>query len=280
MDKRTTCPICEGAIRPHAAEEGRPGRERVAAPGAEPTAETWTFSQCDACGHVFVNPPAYASTGYEEAVADPELHPWSFTDRRAYLSLVLEEFFRLAGRQKLRILDFGCGYGLSVSVFNELGQDCVGYDPAVKQVQYGRDKFGIEAHCGDWERTRAKIGIVDAVFTQNVFEHVDAPLMILKSVRDCLRPGGVLALVVPNFLRAAEPYSPPEHLHYYSAKSVAELVKRAGFDVRHVSRGRPGVEKFYRLFHRLPPLWAIHALDRMTAGASLHGYNLSIFASR
>ncbi|WP_131829639.1 class I SAM-dependent methyltransferase, partial [Teichococcus deserti] len=70
----------------------------------------------------------------------------------------------------------------------------------------------------------------------DVLEHIERPLDFLAAIRDTLRPGGILALQVPNFDSplvqvegAGSTVVTPGHWSYFDPASLTRLLQRAGF---------------------------------------------------
>lgn len=86
----------------------------------------------------------------------------------------------------------------------------------------------------------------DVVFAGEVIEHIFDDGRFLEQVRGILAPGGILALTTPNLFflpsRLAFPFgrmpffaSAPYHYHYYSRRTLTDLLTERGYDVRHVT---------------------------------------------
>jgi SAM-dependent methyltransferase len=110
----------------------------------------------------------------------------------------------------------------------------------------------------------------DAVFASNLLEHFDSPEAVstfLERMRKTLAPGGVLALMGPNFKYCAKDYFDcADHLLILTHVSVQELLFAAGYTVKEVVprflpfsfRSRlPAWPALTRLYLRMPFLWRL-----------------------
>jgi 2-polyprenyl-3-methyl-5-hydroxy-6-metoxy-1,4-benzoquinol methylase len=167
--------------------------------------------------------------GYADYVADAPQHARSF---RARLAMLL----RYGPIDDL--LEIGCGPGLFLAEARRLGvTHVVGVDPNPWAVEQACGR-GVEAHVGSVE-TIDPSRRFDAVVMLDVLEHVVAPLPFLAAVRARLRPDGRLLVMTPNIRSLLARVSgrrwvslkAPEHVRYYSPRSVRALLDAAGFDV-------------------------------------------------
>ena len=85
---------------------------------------------------------------------------------------------------------------------------------------------------------------VDAVAMLDVIEHLPDPLSVLKLVNARLRPGGHLVIttgdwdsVLSRSMKSSwRLMTPPQHLFFFSRRSLAAILERAGFRVIEFAR--------------------------------------------
>jgi 2-polyprenyl-3-methyl-5-hydroxy-6-metoxy-1,4-benzoquinol methylase len=114
----------------------------------------------------------------------------------------------------------------------------------------------------------AEHGGFDVVMSSDVIEHTAAPAEFLQMMARALRPGGLLLISAPNvahwsvrlnLLFGRFNYEPvgimdSTHLRWFTARTIAELVDRAGFEIlemRHTAG--MGMSIYHRgLLRRIP----------------------------
>jgi len=146
--------------------------------------------------------------------------------------------------ERRRILDVGSGPGLFLLRGRERGWSVRGIEPSAQAAAYSRDQLGLEISESFLEPTLAvRLGRFDAVNLGEVLEHLPDPAAMLSLVHGLLDPGGLICLVVPNdfnpFQRILQEHlgyrpwwvAPPHHLNYFDFPSLADLVRRSGFQV-------------------------------------------------
>jgi hypothetical protein len=99
----------------------------------------------------------------------------------------------------------------------------------------------------------------------DVVEHVPDPGPLLARVASWLLPGGVLALTLPDaeswtatlMGRQWFYYTAPDHVHYFTPRTITQLLTRNGFDTIEVRPTRKPLPLDYaaeQLRHLVPPL--------------------------
>lgn len=177
----------------------------------------------------------------------PPLH------RRATFSLgVLLHPFRPGGA----LLDVGCGAGGYLDLMRALGWErVVGVDISEGAVATARDALGLEAYVGELADAAFPDDTFDAVTLSHTVEHVADPVALLAEVRRVTRPGGRVAIHVPNVdsmlsRRLGEHWlglETPRHLVNFSPTGMRTVLDRAGLrieSVRTVAQGSYGVALF------------------------------------
>ncbi len=146
-----------------------------------------------------------------------------------------------------KFLDVGCGEGFLLSTFEEKGWDVLGLDFSA----YGVGKFN--PHLAK----RLIVGDIydsldslikqnrkfDCINLGNVLEHVLNPISLLRNLKKLMHGNAVLSITVPNDFsrlqvslyeskKIKEQYwiAVPDHLNYFSYKSLCETAAQAGLD--------------------------------------------------
>jgi 2-polyprenyl-3-methyl-5-hydroxy-6-metoxy-1,4-benzoquinol methylase len=185
--------------------------------------------------------------------AVPEgLGPSDFRLRRRFL---LEHV-----RAGERVLDLGCGEGAFTAELARAGVHALGVDVAQEPLRRARTRhpeleLALVDGEGPWELADASF---DAVWAGEVIEHVRDTGAWLSELRRVLRSGGRLLLSTPAHQplallalalssRAFATHFDPrgDHLRFYNASSLSELLTDFGFEqlqVRSVA-GLPGARR-------------------------------------
>ena len=131
------------------------------------------------------------------------------------------------------LLDVGSGLGVFPARMKEAGWTCTALDPDPRSVDHATTVIGVDAVQADFE-TADGLGRYDLVSFNKVLEHVPDPAGMLARARSFVAEGGVVYVEVPDG-EAAAVEGPGreeffvEHLHVFSAASLALLARRAGF---------------------------------------------------
>jgi len=204
--------------------------------------------------------------GYLDYVADAEVH-------------------RLAARRRLdllarhvsvgSLLDVGAAAGFFVAEAQEAGWDARGIDVAESMLAWGRAELAAPLERATLADVELAPGSLDALTMWDYIEHSLDPVADLERTHELLRPDGIVALSTGDAGTFAARVSgsrwhlltPHHHNYFFTARTLRDLLARAGFTVVELSH--PGSRYPLRyLVHKARTLASLRALDALTAKLS------------
>lgn len=230
------CPRCaSGDVRPLAREFGI------------------TVARCRACGLTYTRTPLPDSQShysvdrgrflskYERIFAGAERHP-RHRNYDEHLDVIGDA---TSGRD---LVDIGSHAGFFLRCAVARGWNAVGIEPSPVTSALARERLGLDVRTGTLVDAALPKASFDAATLTDVFEHVGKPGAMLAEIRRVLRPGGVLFIKVPNvrYIRAKQLllgrvpglledcFDAREHLVYYSAPTLRQTLRTAGFEVEAI----------------------------------------------
>jgi len=202
----------------------------------------FSYLRCERCDLVFLHPQPKRSDllhtyrGAESNPVDPSTDPTG--EEAVYFERFSEAIGRIESRiPGGRILDIGCAWGFFLALCRARGWEACGVDPSGIQARYARERFGLPVHAGFLADACFPSAQFDVVTLWHVLEHIPDPLRELHEIRRVMKEGGLLVLSVPT-PRSARQYlsdAVPLHLFYFSERTLARLLERAGFRVDSVT---------------------------------------------
>src|SRR4051794_3163012 len=130
------------------------------------------------------------------------------------------------GSRRAKVLDLGCGTGLSSLLFFEQGYDVTGIDGVAAMVRRARNLPYSKVIQQDLESPwRVKDCSFDAAVMLGVMEYIIYPKVLLRQVHDKLVPGGVFGLTVPHRNKLYESGG----LKSYYRKEIVPVIVGSGF---------------------------------------------------
>lgn len=145
-------------------------------------------------------------------------------------------------RKTNKILDVGCGPGLFLVEAKKRGWDVYGTEFTDKQLEYLKSK-GISTEKGKLTDHSFNDGMFDVIISSEVIEHINNPVEEMGHFHRLLRKGGLVYITTPNF-NALERYllkhkysiiEYPEHLSYYTPRTLNFLLRRSGFKKKKIT---------------------------------------------
>ncbi len=152
--------------------------------------------------------------------------------------------FRIPYKNKAtRILEYGFGNGGEISHFLSLGWEVEGTELSDDNCKNLSNLLKIKTYKTIDHNVPVENNYYDAVYSNQVLEHVSDPTKLLNEFNRILKPGGELILSFPNFncmqriifrekWRGMEA---PRHLHFFTKDTTKKILKKSGFKIDHLS---------------------------------------------
>lgn len=142
----------------------------------------------------------------------------------------------------LQLLDIGAANGFFVEIASNHGFQAEGIEVSESAVDWAT-RLGRKVKLGNIENLEFIQSKYHVITMFDVLEHTLNPKKALKNVFDLLRDDGVVVVCVPNVgslyaqMRGKRWHAiiPPEHLFYFSRKSLKYLLESTGFEVQSMS---------------------------------------------
>lgn len=240
--EQVRCPICDAGTHEHLFVK-----------------QGFDFVRCGNCSLVYVNPRLLESATlayYGDAADQQSMTDWlnvlaSPANQSWQIPYFQEAVDILAGLipAEGKILDIGCSIGLFMEVARKSGFQCVGLEPEPKSREYALDR-GLDVRPQLFKDAGFPPASFDAVTMFGVLEHLSKPREMLADIRDVLKPGGVVMVVVPNVYsfangtlhEQARTFTGRNHLSYFSRDTLSNLFERSGYEVAYLDTALTGLD--------------------------------------
>lgn len=207
---------------------------------AEPGFAVWT---CPDCGLGRTLP---APSAAEIAKWYPESY---YGKENVRFNPVFESLTRLFQRRRAAVifnrvprgpvLDVGCGRGWLLYFLREAGYEPHGLEFSDTAAWHARNRLGLEVLTCDFLEGPHQRDRFNAVVFWHVLEHLPKPSETLARTRELLRPGGLVAVAVPNyeslqarlFGRHWFHLDVPRHYFHLGPRTLEALLTRHGFRI-------------------------------------------------
>ena len=212
---------------------------------------------CKECGLIWSDPRPtedqlreyYASDYRREykGVYQPKL---KHIYRDAHSALRRYHFLEEILGENKSILDIGSGTGVFVYVLRKLGFNAAGLEPNEGYANYSLGEFHIPVQIGFIQDIEDSTRY-DVITLNHVLEHLDDPLGTLQKIASLLKPGGFLAMGVPN---AENIRQDPKnryhlaHLYTFNPEILAYMGNKAGYNVfkQHIAPFKGNIDLIFR----------------------------------
>jgi 2-polyprenyl-3-methyl-5-hydroxy-6-metoxy-1,4-benzoquinol methylase len=191
--------------------------------------------KCSVCGFVFMRkiPTSDELESYYSVYAyqqEKEIPP----PTKISLEGLLDKFEKY--RKNNRILDVGCGEGWILQLARGRGWQVYGTEFSSRAIAICSSK-GIKMYSGVLNPRNIEEKEFDVIISSETIEHINNPKEEVLNIHTLLRTGGLFYVTTPNFdsyLRRIfrnkyDIIGYPEHLCYYTKKTLDYLLRQSGF---------------------------------------------------
>jgi SAM-dependent methyltransferase len=199
--------------------------------------------RCSACGHLHLDAsfsPEQISALYTQYYPRRDFDIEKFEPHRevrgagAWWNGARASAFRWVP-PGVRVLDIGCGLGMTLAYHRGRGCEAFGVE-ADENVRRVAERYGLDVQVGLFDPARHPEAWFDFVTLDQVVEHAQAPVELLRGVRTVLKPGGIAVLATPNPESAGARlfgvrwphWHTPYHLQFFTGSSMRIAAERAG----------------------------------------------------
>ena len=201
---------------------------------------------CYTCGLVFLQDSLvphtdyYEKDGYYEKSPNRGLRDYvvnkSLMENLGNVRLKLIEDSVSIDFSNKTVLDVGCGYGQILSAIkSKYSAKVFGVEPSKKIAALGKKYFDIEIKPVVLEEYNSE-NKYDVVMCLHTLEHVNDPINFIETLKQYLKPEGVMYIEVPNVMVPTggfhiDKFLYNEHLFTYSESSLEKLLNKCGLQV-------------------------------------------------
>ena len=154
------------------------------------------------------------------------------------------------------LLDIGCGTGTFLAAARDAGFRVRGTELDRNAARFAKEKLGLQRvlplTISEFTERNAEERF-DVVTFFEVLEHQAAPVEFLQKVKACVRPGGMIALSVPNrerWLTGPDVLDyPPNHFLRWNAAALRNFLSSQGFAILSIREQPAGLTHTARMIN-------------------------------
>lgn len=145
-----------------------------------------------------------------------------------------------------RLLEIGTSFGAFLYECKRVGWDVTGVEMDERSAARAAELTGAPVHATSIETVQFPPRSFDVICAWQVIEHLHDPVRTLRACFDWLKPGGWLAIAIPDagslefrlFREAWYPLDVPRHLYHFSAKTCRAMFESCGYTENRLVRPR------------------------------------------
>lgn len=211
-----------------------------------------TLVQCQNCGLVYQNPRPTIDEMEQHYPQDYEPYHNYETKKTAWLLEKAIEYgmdkrarsFVFRKRSGNKLLDVGCASGDYLNfMWKKYHLEVQGVEINSYAADLARNKYHLDVFTGTLEQAGFQENLFDVVTMWDVLEHLHDPNSTLQEIVRILKPGGLLALRVPNAdsfdAKIFGPYwsglDSPRHLYVFGKSTLTKVLEKNSFRILDLS---------------------------------------------
>lgn len=220
--------------------------------------ETFQIVECENCTFHFTNPrpgetqigkyyqsEEYIShSGTKKGLVNRVYHLVRNYTLAKKLQLILQTGYSTPGvskKQRLSILDYGCGTGEFLNTCKKAGMETTGIEPEERARMFAIKNFQLNIQSPE-AISSFNSEAFDIVTLWHVLEHIHRLKGFMGELKRITKGRGVVIIAVPNltsldaniYKEFWAAYDLPRHLYHFSPKDIQKLFSEFGFDIENV----------------------------------------------
>jgi 2-polyprenyl-3-methyl-5-hydroxy-6-metoxy-1,4-benzoquinol methylase len=207
--------------------------------------DDFAFLRCQKCGLVRLSPRvSVQSLGhfYGAGFLAPDQTRQDINDELANPTFRFHRQTLESATTERSIFEVGCGDGNFLAYMRKHGWAVAGSEFSHENVEYVRQRHGIDAKLGDFTDLPIAPESCSAIGIYHVIEHVMQPVDLVHAMARALKPGGILHIQTPNIgsleARLAHQFffglSTPLHTFLFDPTTLRRLLDQAGFTIKQI----------------------------------------------
>lgn len=209
----------------------------------------YDVARCTECQLVFVPMTASLADSVAEVYSEEYFEGGrtdGYTDYSSSESILRHQARRAIHRLRRyqpsgALLELGCAYGFFLMEAKQYFE-CSGIELSEFAANEAR-KRGLEVRAGDFKDLEVPTSHYSAVCLFDCIEHLADPYNYLRKIHSVLRPGGIVGITTGDIGSLYARFSgrrwrlmtPPQHLFYFSKKTLARMLEQTGFEPLELS---------------------------------------------